>query len=148
MKANQIRYQGIVGYPFLHALLDFITSVQDISPQIHAFICRILSWLTFTHFCIGHFPTDLSIILSHFVVKEVYAFVKILAEINFSFPCLSQNLSNTPVPASWILLSSLSQHCNHKWFNKSFFVCYHSHGRAVGDPEPEERTNHLTGAKF
>ena len=43
MKANQIKYQGVVNYPYLQALLDFIISVQDISPQIYTFFvafCR------------------------------------------------------------------------------------------------------------
>ena len=63
-------------------LLDFITSVQDISLQIYAFFCPILS-----HFSIGHFPTDLRIILSHFVAKEVYAFLlKSLPRVFFSLP--------------------------------------------------------------
>ena len=50
MKANQKRYQGIVGYPFLQALINCITSVKDI-----------------------YFPTDLCIFLLGFVSTYFYA---------------------------------------------------------------------------
>jgi len=73
-------------------------------PTDLSIFCGILSQHTFTHFCTGHFPTDLRIILSHFVAKDVYALLLnpcrksfFLAGSLFSFPCLSQNLSSTPV---------------------------------------------------
>ena len=95
-----MRYQGIVGYPLLQALLNFSTSVYDIFPQIYAFfvathVYALLYWA---------FPHRFTHNLVAFSRKRrLRAFVKILAGSLFflagslfSFPCLSQILSSTP----------------------------------------------------
>ena len=86
MKVNQIRYQGIVVYPFYRLCSRVSAWVYHFCaghfPTDIRIFCRILS-----HFSIGHFPTDLRIILSHFVAKEVYALLlKSLPRVFFSLP--------------------------------------------------------------
>ena len=74
VKANQIRYQGIVGYPFLQALLDFITSVQDIPHRFTHFFaanhfCALLYWAFSHRFTHNH--------AAFCRARSLHAFVKI-----------------------------------------------------------------------
>ena len=88
-------------------------------PTDLSIFCGILSRHTFTHFCIGHFPTYLRIILLYFVAKEVYALLLkslpgvffFLARSFFSFPCLSQSLSTSPAPATYGFLIPKFDEC-------------------------------------